>query len=1148
MDLESLYQDLFSKYASTSKHADYQEDAQKVSEYLARNKDVLTKHIDNLYLEEEQAVYTSYPEYEDKQFNEKIFRKKEFNRSFHNVALNATHSADFDSISQSKCSQTSFRLTPNQKFIKNFMSPLTPYHGLLLFHSVGVGKTCTAISIAEQYHQLYQKPVLVILSPTLIDNFKKQLFDITKYNMVTNESNLCTGTSYPDLILDKSLMKPETLEKSIHRIINQRYKFMGYKKLVSIFEQTKERVKKQEKDVSKHEKMFYDKIKEFFSNRLVIVDEAHNLRNASEKGNKQTAQAFRNLLQYTENVKLVLLTATPMFNNANEIVWLMNLLLTNDKRQNIRMTDIFDKMGVLTSQGRKKLLEVARGYVSYMRGENPFTFPFRLYPSINKDTNVIMKYPSLDISNKAIKEEDKVRFLELVGSPMSPYQKRIYDFYKKKVFSALTDDIEGNDEDTTETDDDKIPNDLQSIFQVSNIVYPIESFDDPSDIARSFGNSGFANIFINTAKKGVRYKYSPQCISKYGEILAYNNLATYAPKIKSIIDYVISSEGIVFVYSNYYGAGIKPLAIALEHCGFTKYNANNITGDHITVDKRFKDSKYVKQPSYVILSRNADLSPNNDKEIDMVKSKQNSNGEIIKVVIASQIATEGIDFKRMREVHILEPWYNLNKCEQIVGRAVRTCSHIDLPKEQRNVTIYYHVAQYSNKEESIDIRKYRVAEKKQKRITEIEKLLKESSIDCNLNKSSLIYNVDDLNMDIPLRTSQGTQIAKYRVGDRDNTYVCNYGKCEVKCEPELAASVIDTSTFDNRFIMDDVSLYQRYIALLYKQRRKAFTYTQILKSLRAQYSLVDEEVLQYALQAMLDDKVTIVDEHGIRGYLMYRSDKYIFQNSIAIDKRMTIEQRETPPEVQNRLALNVSALKHKPQHQQQMQNVNANVKNSVFSVNGSVIMYIAEHYNDIKHSYTNQGVNISKYDKYIIDSIIDKLSPQSYVRLVEELATLYNADKLQDSVAKECLRSLIEAGVIVFTNNRLTHLYHYTDSEIYCLRSDHQFKKCSPLELNQISNKIPELRAKMSNNLEDSIKGHIDAQHFKVRDNPKSSGYVCLKTSSLSLADLRDRIATLDSKMSLGNMIKKDMCFLYELTLRAQGKSVFKRAITKKKV
>jgi hypothetical protein len=295
---------------------------------------------------------------------------------------------------------------------------------------------------------------------------------------------------------------------------------------------------------------------------------------------------------------------------------------------------------------------------------------------------------------------------------------------------------------------------------------------------------------------------------------------------------------------------------------------------------------------------------------------------------------------------------------------------------------------------------------------------------------------------------------------------------------------------------------------------------------------------------MLDDKVTIVDEHGIRGYLMYRSDKYIFQNSIAIDKRMTIEQRETPPEVQNRLALNVSAVKQK--RQQQISNTNVNVKSNVSVKIVNVLEFIADEYHVIKRSYKDQGVNISKYDKYIIDSIIDKLSPHHYLRLVEELAKAYNADKLTDVVSKDCLRSLIEAGVVIFTNNRLTHLYHYVDGDIYCLRTDQQLKKCTPLELNQVSNKVADLRAKMSSNLDDSIKGHIDTQHFKVRDNPKSSGYVCLKTSSLSLGDLKDRITTLDNQIVLGQMIKKDLCFLYELTLRAQGKSVFKRAITKK--
>jgi len=1178
LDMNTLYKDLLKSYATSIKREQYEKDAHKVAEVLHKNPSL----VDVFYTQsktnqDNKTRFVSYPDYNNASFNQKIYNKIEFNRAYQDTASASSYKdTDFDDLSKARCSQTEFKLTANQKFIKNFLSPLTPYNGILLFHSVGVGKTCTAISIAEQYHQLYQKPVLVILSSALIDNFKKQIFDITKYDITTNQSNLCTGTAYPDLILDKQLMKIDVLEKNINKIINQRYKFMGYKKLVSIFNQTMERVKRQEKDTNKHDKLFYDKIKEYFSDRLIIIDEAHNLRNSSETGKKQISQTFWNLLKHTENVKMVLLTATPMYNSVSEIVWFLNLLLTNDKRPNIKMTDLFDKMGALTGQGKRKLIETARGYVSYMRGENPFSFPFRLYPSINGDKNIIKDYPIIDIHNHRIKDEDKVKFLEVIGSQMSNYQKQVYDVYKKRAISsnaswALDDDDDlGKDVDANfndddmddDADDESMANDLQSVIQISNIVYPIDDMRDPMALRKTFGKLGFENTFINTAKKGVRYRYSNQCLSTYGEILRYDKLAAYAPKIKRIIDYIVKSEGIVFIYSNYYPSGIKPLAIALEHIGFLKYNSNNLMVDDITVENKFSGTS--KRPSYVILSPKSELSPNNDKEIEMIKSKQNANGDIVKVVIASSIATEGIDFKRIREVHILQPWYNLNRSEQVIGRAVRTCSHIDLPKEKRNVTIYFHASTYDAKQESIDLRTYRLAEKKQKKITEVERIIKETSIDCNLNKELLTYDVKRLNMTIPLRTSQGTVIDKYAVGDRDYSYVCNYAKCELKCNPDLHEQYVDDSTYDTRFIMDDVSLYKRYIGQLYSQdKRKAFTYETVLRKLTTIYKAIDEEVLQYALQDMLDDKTPVYDIDNIRGYLIYRSNKYIFQTLVAIDKRMTLEQREAPTEVKNRVKLDVSILKAKlvkgrSTTSSSPRNGNANGKDgqkrSTDVAHNNVLEYVAEQYNAIKSGFVDAGLNLDRYDKYIIDSLVDRLTPLDYKKLIEELADIYNKRvKVNDTVIGGCLRSLLEAGVLMFDDetDTLKYFYNYFDGDMYCLRNDKEFKKCSPLDTNKISKKVSELMHKMNTPMEDSVKGHIEtsakngACDFKVRDNPKSFGYVCWKTSSLSLGDLKERIKVVDKALVIDTLVKKDLCYLYELVLRLQGKKVFKRAITK---
>lgn len=1153
MDLDNLYQDLFNKFGKDH----YEKEAQKVNEFFLRNPDLVHNEISKI---PDNKDFVAYPDYNDNNFNRKIFNKQEFIRSFSSVDKNATFTSDksYDDIAKSKCSENSFKLTPNQEFIKNFLSPLTPYNGLLLFHSVGVGKTCTAISIAEQYHQLYQKPILVILSPTLIDNFKKQIFDITKYDVVTNRSNLCTGTKYPDMILDKSLIKPDVLDKNISKIINQRYKFISYKKLISIFQKTKDKVKQQEKNVSKHDTLFYDKIKEYFSNRMIIIDEAHNLRNSSEKGNKLTAQVFWNLLKHTENVKMVLLTATPMFNNANEIVWFLNLLLTNDKRPNLKMSDIFDKNGKLTTQGKKKLIETSRGYVSYMRGENPFSFPIRLYPDINNDKNIISVYPAYDVNKKKIKDDEKVKFLKLIGSDMKGYHRKVYDAFKKKI--DIDDDIdtldnieeEGNAtlDENIETSE-KVGNDLQTMSQISNIVYPVSNLNDPFLLKKTYGAQGFNNVFVNVAKKGLKYKYNHDILSKHGEILSYNKIENYAPKMKMILDYVVNSKGIVFIYTNYYPSGILPLAIALEHIGLNKYNSNGLTSD-ITIDNKFKNTK---RPSYIILSRDNNLSPNNDKEIEVAKSRDNADGDIIKVIISR--ISEGVDFKRIREVHMLEPWYNLNKCEQIIGRAVRTCSHIDLPKEERNVTVFFHATKYDAQVESVDLWTYRIAENKQKRITEVERIIKETSIDCNLNRSSLLYNINDLKMSIPLHTSQGTKLTKYAVGDRDYSYVCNYAKCELKCEPEISfdsIKSIDKSTYDVRFIMDDVQLYERYIAEIYKGEKKAFTYSTIYKLLSSMYKLIDEEVLHYALQDMIDEKYQLYDNENTRGYIIYRSNKYIFQPFNTSDKRMTLEQREIPSEVKNRVKLDLSVLKSNIEQNQTkiIKNVSISPKTDEVEFD-NVLRYIEEMYNLFFDMYSGHGVSKKKYDKYVIDSIIDKLSKVNYTKLIKELAVLYNKSSLEGDINMNCLRSLIEADVIIFEPDvdKIKYFYNHYDGEIYCQRSDNEFKRCSPLDINKIAKQISLVKSKMTNDMEDTIKGHIEVSKngvncdFKVRDNPKSSGYVCWKTSSLSLNDLKERITSSDKSILFTDLIKKDICLLYEIVLRSQGKKVFKRSVTK---
>ena len=95
------------------------------------------------------------------------------------------------------------------------------------------------------------------------------------------------------------------------------------------------------------------------------------------------------------NLRLLLLSATPMYNSYKEIVWLLNLLNTNDRRATFSIRDIFNGDGSfkLDSDGREigkeLLMRKATGYVSFVRGENPYTFPFRIWPSMFSPNNIL---------------------------------------------------------------------------------------------------------------------------------------------------------------------------------------------------------------------------------------------------------------------------------------------------------------------------------------------------------------------------------------------------------------------------------------------------------------------------------------------------------------------------------------------------------------------------------------------------------------------------------------------------------------------------------------------------------------------------------------------------------------------------------------
>jgi hypothetical protein len=123
----------------------------------------------------------------------------------------------------------------------------------------------------------------------------------------------------------------------------------------------------------------------------------------------------------------------------------------------------------------------------------------------------------------------------------------------------------------------------------------------------------------------------------------------------------------------------------------------------------------------------------------------NDNASQIQIVIGSPAIKEGVSLLRMSEVHILSPYWNWSRLQQIYGRAARFCSHKSLPARYREVEIYIYVAVINGykpdlinitPDESIDAYMLDIADKKKKENEPYLEALMDVAVDRGLFQAS----------------------------------------------------------------------------------------------------------------------------------------------------------------------------------------------------------------------------------------------------------------------------------------------------------------------------------------------------------------------------------------------------------------------------
>lgn len=1065
-------------------------------------------------------INETYPSYNDKDFIKKLLSKKEF-------AMNKIQKGD-----QMNIQNDFFELSNNQKFIKKLISPETPYRSLYLYHSVGVGKTCASIQVTQNFKKYYNKKALILLPLKLKDNYVKGLFDVSKLDLKEDNMEQCLSNYYLHNIVGRDRMDIYDIKAKAKKMINNEYEILSFGEFGNLF-------KKIEKN-SRGDLDFLNKIRTYFDDRVIIVDEVHNMRIVNEdvKG-KEVSKSFHRLLEILKNNVLLLLSATPMFDNYNELRFILNTLLIQNGEKKINEKDkIFDENDKLNKNFEIKLKKISNNFISYMRGENPFTFPIRLYPSINDNKNILEKneFPKLDIKGKKISKNEQIKHLEFIHTTMSDLQQKMYNSIKvdKKDDNDSNDDNNNNDE---EDEDDEDKTDIQQRVQISNIIY-----DEDDDIRATYGNEGLKRIFKIEAKKKGNYKIEYKNRKK--QILDNENIEDYSPKIKLLLKNIKKSEGIVLVYSRYLASGVIPIAIALEHNGFNKLNNKNILKGG---NKDSKDSKNSKNKgSYVIISGNTYLSPNNTKEITECVSKGNKDGDKVKVILITESGTEGLDLKNVREIHIFDPWYNLNRLEQVVGRGVRNFSHFDLPEVKRNTTIYQYVnLTQDNKRESIDFRTYRIAENKQKQIALLERTIKRNAIDCNLNINGNKYN----NLDpIQLLTSRGKLIEKFNRNDKKGSRICDYRDCDLKCDKEIKISAediknLDETTYKREIINYEIKIIRKYL-IKYFQKNNVATIEDLMKI--KNFDKMNKEIIYFALNNLIKNKKIFKGKNNRRGYIIYKSNTYIFQPEDIKDEKILIEEREKN-KIIKRKKIDITKLEN---------NTETKVDNDV---NDKKSMNYNEYLDD-KIKYITDSVffdkdDLEKYKEVIYDIIIDGFSKIEFSKLLKNIFK----NNINDEHRKNIIASL-KRGYYIQKNENV--IYNYFIDKFVCFKNN-KVEICSPIETTQNKNLQKKSIKSLVDNIDIDRFGYYeiidDVPDFKLIDlekldnNKKVSGTRCRITTTITTKKIeefikrfdknilksKEEILEIENKRENVNRqtkrkkyVKTGYCLLYQIVLR----------------
>lgn len=558
--------------------------------------------------------------------------------------------------------------------------------GLLVYHTPGMGKTLPAAGIADYYRS--QGRIVIFMAPlSLHENFK---ISMRKYYQM------------------KKLDGYDENIKAIHFVsTNASNMFDQVAKVISKVNVTE--VTDVLKPSDPPERFFLN-----LSNTALIVDECHDLANSITNLSSNASKFYGSVMK-ARDIKLLFLTGTPIINNPFEIVPLLNMIRG-------RM-----------SNGQTLFPEYYEDFTNAFVGKDHNVINENVF--LRRISGLVSYYGDLftDSGKKSDFPEEKNLIIEKV--PMSMEQFQNYSIYREK-------------ERRKEAESQMRKSGSKKDKHLA--IYSRDSRKSAVSSSTYRIDSRQASNFYLPAGKSTKL----QSIENFPEeSLRLPALLEYSPKFAKALSNIekhVAHGQLGVVYSEFVsGEGINLFSRTLQANGWEEVMLDTRGGLINELDSLgLLIQGGGDQPAAKKVLRFARITGEVDADqrsqiVQLFNSESNKNGADLMLLLISSTGAQGLSLHNVRHIHMMEPYWNISRLRQVIGRGVRYLSHKTLKPEDRNVQPYLYISTYpekfplkSIKEPTTDESIYKGAVDRETLAQQFRMLLVRGSIDCSIHASA----------------------------------------------------------------------------------------------------------------------------------------------------------------------------------------------------------------------------------------------------------------------------------------------------------------------------------------------------------------------------------------------------------------------------